>query len=76
MKKGIKRDGDLLGVNLSIWYTQKQFSVLRGIRLNSLSQQVKRLQDKGRETDGDICIFPVPELNDLVLVRDAENTGE
>jgi len=76
MKQGIKRQGDLLGVNLSIWYTQKQFSLLRGIRLNSLSQQVKRLQDKGRESDGFISIFLVPELNDLVLVRDAENTVE
>ncbi len=76
MKRGIKRDGDLLGVNLSIWYTQKRFASLRGIRLNSLSQQVKRLQDKGRDTDGFISIFLVPELNNLVLVRDAGNTGE
>ena len=76
MKQGIKRQGDLLGVNLSIWYTQKRFASLRGIRLNSLSQQVKRLQDKGRDTDGFISIFLVPELNNLVLVRDAGNTGE
>jgi hypothetical protein len=73
--QGIKRKGTILTVDLSQWYTQQQYAALKGMRLNTLSQWIRREQ-AGQKHPGKIAIYPVPELNNLVLVRDAENTGE
>lgn len=73
--QGIKRKGTILTVDLSQWYTQQQYAALKGMRLNTLSQWIRREQ-AGQKQPGKIAIYPVPELNNLVLVRDAENTGE
>lgn len=75
MRNGISRKGDILTVDLSQWYTQQQYAALKGMRLNTLSQWIRREQ-AGQKQPGKIAIYPVPELNNLVLVRDEENTGE
>lgn len=75
MTNGISRKGSVLTVDLSQWYTQQQYAAMKGMRLNTLSQWIKREQ-AGQKHPGKIDIYPVPELNNMVLVRDAGNTGE
>ncbi len=73
--QGIKRKGTILTVDLSQWYTQQQYAALKGMRLNTLSQWIRREQ-AGQKHPGKIAIYPVPELNNIVLVRDAVFTGD
>lgn len=75
MRNGISRKGSILTVDLSQWYTQQQYAALKGMRLNTLSQWIRREQ-AGQKHPGKIAIYPVPELNNLVLVRDAVFTGD
>ena len=75
MRNGISRKGNILTVDLSQWYTQQQYAALKGMRLNTLSQWIRREQ-AGQKHPGKIAIYPVPELNNIVLVRDAVFTGD
>jgi transposase-like protein len=54
-------------IDLTVWTTQQQYSRETGIKLNTISQWVKRTKEgKGNKT---VEILEIPELNNLVLIK-------
>lgn len=55
-------------INIEEYCTQSEYSKLTGIKLNTISQQIKRAKEGIGGSNG-IDYKEYPELNNLILVR-------
>lgn len=58
---------NIVTIDLNEWCTQQQKAKEQGIKLNTLSQQIKRT--KAGTTSTPIEYWEIPELNNLILVK-------
>lgn len=57
----------IITIDLNIWCTQQQKAIDTGIKLNTISQQIKRTKEG--KTINPVEILEIPELNNLVLIK-------
>ena len=62
----VRRD-NIISIDLKQYCTQQQYAKERGIKLNTLSQRIKRI--KAGESKITIDFIEVPELNNLILIN-------
>lgn len=58
---------NIITIDLNIYCTQQQYSKETGIRLNTISQRIKRI--KAGESKQCIEFIEIKELNNLVLIN-------
>lgn len=62
------KKNNILKIDLDVWTTQAQKANDSGIRLNTISQQIKRAR-AGEAGSHGIEYWEIPELNNLILVK-------
>ena len=60
-------NSNIITIDLNKYCTQQQYAKDNNIRLNTLSQRIKRI--KAGESKINIDFIEIPELNNLVLVN-------
>lgn len=63
----MERNKNILTIDLNKYCTQQQYAKEKEIKLNTLSQRIKRI--KAGESKINIDFIEIPELNNLVLIN-------
>lgn len=61
------KDNNTIVIDKSIWATQQQYAKETGVKLNTISQQIKRTKEG--KTVNPVIFWEIPELNNLVLIK-------
>lgn len=59
---------NIITIDLNVYATQTQYAADNKMRLNTVSQQVKRAKD-GQPGSKGIEFIEIPELNNLILIK-------
>lgn len=61
------KKNNIITIDLSVYCTQQQYAKETGMKLNTISQQIKRTKEG--KTLNPVKILEIPELNNLVLIK-------